>query len=764
MGALIAQTVSAGALAAPADCLAGCPGPSLLQGGADVAAAAACLGLGAALGHSWWRRRAINQAWLLALTGLCLAVLGAAYLLAVVTPWGSPPALRAVVELLAASLLVVTAGAVWFVLPRRSALLGADRWRAANEDLERELARGRSTEATLREAQRLLEARIGELAPALALADAGLEREAGARRQAECRAADSSRTLQHLLATSPFAVIEADAIETDWGTWRVRRWSDRAEAIFGWPAAAAVGRTLRDLGLLSEVGEDRCAGPDPALANGSRSAQAVEVRCRTRQGGIRACRWHISSNQAAPEAARSIMILIEDITDRVAAAAQIHNLAHHDQLTGLPNRTLLDQRLGRALAGIGRSGGRVALVLLDLDHSKDVNDAFGHTVGDAVLSELARRMQALVADADTLACLGSDKFALVLTGEVDRRSTEGVIARILRAASSSLQLSGRKIVVNASIGATLAPEDGLTPERLFRNADLALHRAKAAGRGSWRFYAATMDSELRASRSLQDGLRHALDQNGFGLLFQPIFALDEDRPIQVEALLRWPREQGGSIPPAVFIPVAETAGLIPSIGEWVLGQACGQAAQWQGEGLDLKVGVNVSAIQLRQPDFLATVMRCLRRAGLAPDRLELEVTESVFVDPSKDLIVGVLRRLAEVGITLAIDDFGTGYSSLAYLKYFPFHKIKIDGSFVRDVGRGSEGAAIVSAVVALGQSLGKLVVAEGVEEEDQLTFLRQRGCDLAQGYLLGRPASGADILERWRPVDKRRFGGRASAG
>jgi EAL domain-containing protein (putative c-di-GMP-specific phosphodiesterase class I) len=279
-----------------------------------------------------------------------------------------------------------------------------------------------------------------------------------------------------------------------------------------------------------------------------------------------------------------------------------------------------------------------------------------------------------------------------------------------------------------------------------RNADVALYRAKAAGRGRFRFYRPEMDRELRESRSLQQGLKRALEAGGLRLVYQPVVELLGGRTRKVEALLRWPHPGGGLVPPSTFIPIAEASGLIRPLGEWVLGEACRQAAAWRATRLRLKVAVNVSAAQLRDPGLPGAVRRALDEAGLEPGLLELELTESVFLDPSKEQIHDTLRRVARLGVTLAIDDFGTGYSSLACLRHFPFDAVKIDGSFVADIGRAPGGGAIAAAVVGLAHSLGKQVTAEGVETGEQLAFLRERGCDAAQGYLLGRPAPADAVL------------------
>jgi EAL domain-containing protein (putative c-di-GMP-specific phosphodiesterase class I) len=303
------------------------------------------------------------------------------------------------------------------------------------------------------------------------------------------------------------------------------------------------------------------------------------------------------------------------------------------------------------------------------------------------------------------------------------------------------------------------PDDGTDPDLLLRNADMALYRAKHDGRGQYRFYSRDMDVELKATRSVEDGLRHALEHDRLELVYQPIFALADARVQGVEVLIRWRHPGGGAVPPASFIPVAEMSGLIVPLGEWILRQACRQAQAWAKARRDLRVAINLSAVQLRQPNFALVVKRALEGSGLDGSVLELEITESVFLDPSKIAITKTLHEVAEMGVNLAIDDFGTGYSSLGYLKRFPFDRIKIDKSFVRDIGAeagvDTDAGAIVKAIIALGRSLGRSVTAEGVETEHQLAFLRRNACDEAQGYFLARPGPADEIehlLATWSPT------------
>lgn len=434
-----------------------------------------------------------------------------------------------------------------------------------------------------------------------------------------------------------------------------------------------------------------------------------------------------------------------DITERKSAEQQMRHMALHDPLTGLPNRALFQDRLSHALARARRSGGQVAVMLLDLDNFKDINDAFGHSTGDALLQATATRLRAIARASDTWARLGGDEFALVQEGLQADEGTAAMAARVLAALESPFHLDGDEVDVTCSLGATIFPTDAVTPERLMRNADVALYRAKAAGRGRFESYSSELDRELQLKRTLQHDLRQAIERDALELVYQPMFGLADDRLVKVEALLRWPQADGSFVAPAIFIPIAESSGLIHALGERVLTTACRQGARWCAAGNPLKVAVNVSAIQLRNHEFPKLVRNSLEQSGMAPGLLELELTESVFLDAAREQIHETLNCIAAMGVTLAIDDFGTGYSSLAYLRNFPFDEVKIDRSFVADIGHGPTGGVIATAVIGLAHSLGKRVTAEGVETVEQLEFLRQVGCDAAQGYLFARPCAASGL-------------------
>ena len=436
-----------------------------------------------------------------------------------------------------------------------------------------------------------------------------------------------------------------------------------------------------------------------------------------------------------------------DITERKAAEEQVRHLALHDALTGLPNRMLFQDRLSQR-HGAGAATGRAGRG--DAARSRPLQGSQRHARAYRRGCAAARGREPLGYGRAGQRYLGPARRRRVRPGPgraAGARGGHGMAARILAALDRPFRLDGHELAVACSLGVTIYPTDGDTPEKLVRNADVALYRAKSAGRGRFEPYHGELDRELRRDRRLQRELRRALDADEFELVYQPMFALPRQRLVKVEALVRWHQSDGGPVPPATFIPLAEKSGLIHSLGEWVLARVCRQGAAWATAGRPLKIAVNVSAAQLRHAGLVAMIRRTLDDAGLPANLLELELTESVFLDGAKDQIQEALRQLSAMGVTLAIDDFGTGHSSLAYLRHFPFDEVKIDSSFVADIGRDHTGGAIAAAVIGLAHSLGKRVTAEGVETVEQLDFLRERGCDAAQGFLLARPLPASGLLE-----------------
>jgi diguanylate cyclase (GGDEF)-like protein len=432
----------------------------------------------------------------------------------------------------------------------------------------------------------------------------------------------------------------------------------------------------------------------------------------------------------------------QDITEATQAEAQINHLARHDALTDLPNRAVFRSNLEDALKRALRNGDAVAVLCLDLDQFKAVNDTLGHPVGDALLQQVADRLRICVRDTDTASRLGGDEFAIILTTSVEPVGVTSLASRIIESLSAPYHIAGHKVVIGTSIGIALAPDDGTTPDDLLKNADLALYRAKSDGRGVYRFFEPGMDVKVQARRAMELDLRKALENEEFELFYQPLVNLSDREIVAFEALLRWRHPERGLISPLEFIPLAEEIGLIVPIGAWVLKQACARAATWPSH---IKVSVNLSPVQFKSNTLVLNVISALNASGLDPKRLELEITETVMLYDT-DGTLATLTRLRELGVSISMDDFGTGYSSLSYLRKFPFDKIKIDQSFVRSMSGEEESAAIIRAVTGLGRSLGMVTTAEGVETTDQLEMLRKEGCTEVQGFLFSAPVPGDEIV------------------
>jgi len=429
------------------------------------------------------------------------------------------------------------------------------------------------------------------------------------------------------------------------------------------------------------------------------------------------------------------VLAVRDLRDRRQAERQIRFLAHHDPLTGLPNRAAFNERLERVFAEEGPAREAFAVIVMDLDRFKIVNDTLGHGVGDALLVKAARRLRAALRQGDLVCRLGGDEFAIVQTGAEQPRAVTGLAMRLVELLSRPFLIQGQVLNIGASVGIALHPQDGQDAATLARNADLALYRAKAEGRGGYRFFEAEMDTRMQQRRRLEVELRTALAGRQFHLLYQPLLDTATSEVVGFEALVRWHHPERGLISPADFIPIAEETGLIVPIGEWVLREACREATRWPG---GTSIAVNLSPLQFRSQGLVQAVRNACTAAGLDPSRLELEITESVLLQDSAATLE-TLRELKALGARVSMDDFGTGYSSLSYLRSFPFDKIKIDRSFVIDVTAREDAAAIVRAIIGLGRSLGMKTTVEGVETDEQLAHVRAEGCDQVQGYVVSRP-------------------------
>ena len=447
--------------------------------------------------------------------------------------------------------------------------------------------------------------------------------------------------------------------------------------------------------------------------------------------------------------ARTFNVFIAHLGARQELEQRLEHMAHHDALTNLPNRLRLRQAMENELARVQR-GESVAVLCLDLDHFKSVNDTLGHPVGDRLLEAVAERLRQNVRDVDIVARVGGDEFAIVQVAAEQPRGAIILADRLIETLAKPFDLDGHQVVIGTSIGIALAPLDGLDTDQLIKNADMALYRAKADGRGVFRFFEPEMDAKMQARRTLEIDLRKALAEGEFELFYQPLVNLASNEVSGFEALLRWNHPTRGLVPPSEFIPIAEEMGLIVPLGERILRQACAEAAGWPD---DIKVAVNLSPVQFKSKTLALAVTSALASSGLPPHRLELEITESVLLQDNETTLT-TLHQLRQLGVRISMDDFGTGYSSLSYLRSFPFDKIKIDQSFVRDLSGKEDSLAIIRAVAGLGRNLGMATTAEGVETREQLGYLRQEGCTEVQGYLFSRPLPARNIIPLLESVRK----------
>ena len=439
-----------------------------------------------------------------------------------------------------------------------------------------------------------------------------------------------------------------------------------------------------------------------------------------------------------------VVLVLRDITERKEAEQRINYLAHHDFLTGLPNRTMLNDRLKQAILSAERRSKTVAVAFMDLDNFKIINDGLGHKAGDEILKVVAKRIAATLRQIDTVVRLGGDEFVILMPDQAEDGAANA-IRKVCEAISRPAQILGQTIEVSTSIGISIYPDDGLDSETLLLNADMAMYEAKQHGRNNFQFYTAEMNAKIAGKLVMQEDMRRALDRKEFYLLYQLQVNIETGEIVGVEALVRWRHPEKGIIPPSDFISLAEEMGLIVPLGDWVMREACKQNKAWQDMGLPpITMSVNVSAYQFRQYSLGEKVEQILEETALAPCYLDLEVTESLIMQDT-DHTVQIMRQLKHLGVNLSIDDFGTGYSSLAYLQTFPISRLKLDRSFVNGLSQHKGGRAIAKAVAALAHELEMEVLAEGVETESQRLALQNMGFDLAQGYLFGRPVPAGEI-------------------
>ncbi len=561
----------------------------------------------------------------------------------------------------------------------------------------------------------------------------GVDRDITDRKRAEELIKKSTRRFTLHFEQTPLAVIDWDA------DFRVVDWNPAAKGIFGYQKAEAMGRHAMELILPESVRPliDKVWQDLLAVQGGFRSTNENV----TQDGKLIWCEWYNTPLVDDSGAVIGVASLAQDITEQKRAEQRLNYLAYFDELTGLPNRTLFKDRLSLAITEAHRNELLVGVMFIDLDHFKIVNDTLGHQAGDWLLQAVAARLKSHFRESDTIARFGGDEFAVILADMANIEHAVNVAEKLLASFNPPFMISGNELFVTLSVGITCYPFDDNDIESLLRDADSAMYQAKAQGRDNFQFYSAEMTTQVEKRLSMETGLRKALERDEFILHYQPQFDLASNRVTGVEALVRWQHPEHGLISPAEFIPVAEESGLIIPISAWVLRTACTQAKTWQDQlEFSLKVAVNLSSRQFKHGQIAQQVMSVLEETGLDPQHLELEITESILID-NPDPVRSALADLKMAGISISLDDFGTGYSSLSYLKRFPIDKLKIDQSFVRDVMSDVDDASLVKAIIAIARSLRLRVIAEGVETQEQLDFLRNENCDEIQGFFISRPIS-----------------------
>ncbi|QKJ88682.1 EAL domain-containing protein [Paramixta manurensis] len=535
-----------------------------------------------------------------------------------------------------------------------------------------------------------------------------------------------SRFLDTVIGNIPSCVIVEDAI-----TRKILLVNRKAEHLFGTVKSSMQGKKPHEC-MTPELSDYFNALADTALR--SEGIHKSEQQLLTAHGE-RVLHTRAAMIHGGDARTHYVMLIVDDVTDQREADARIHHMAHHDNLTSLPNRVLFRQRLSDALRQDGANAKRTATLCLDLDNFKNVNDALGHQIGDELLRSIGRRLRAVLREQDTLARIGGDEFAIVLPGLTENAEVDAIANRLIEAVHPPVNIEGHHLSVGLSVGIALAEGKLATPEHLLRCADMALYEAKRNGRNRFEYFTAAMDEMARMRRTIENDLRDAISGRQLRLYYQPITDGELKTILGYEALMRWHHPQRGIILPGDFIPIAEETGLIHSLGAYALYEACREAKSWTGEQT---VSVNLSPIQFKNSGLISIVEGALQESGLPPSRLEVEITESVLLDDTLGNI-RTLQSLKALGVLIALDDFGTGYSSLSYLRSFPFDKIKIDKSFINDMADSREALAIIRAITGMSRSLDIQITAEGVESAEQFAKLREEGCTLFQGYLFGRP-------------------------
>jgi len=683
------------------------------------------------------KRKDLEFNWIFIMFSAFIFACGTTHLIDIWTIWEPVYYLDVSAKAFTAVISVITSIMLWRLMPQALSIPNRQELKDKVEQLRHEVRERQEAEAALALMKESLEIRVAERTEELTRANDLLAKEIETRKQIE----------HALIAEKQRAVVTLESIgdgviTTDTSA-KVTYLNPIAERMTGWSTHEAKDRPLLEVfRIVNESTRKLVPNPvDVVLQHGEIHGLANHTLLISKHGTEFAIEDSAAPIRGDDGEIYGVVLVFHDVSEARKMANKMTYLAEHDFLTGLPNRLLINDRLNQALTIAKRDQQYVALMFLDLDRFKNINDSLGHEIGDLLLKRVAERLTNCLRSSDTISRQGGDEFMILLPEIVDHYAPAEVAEKLLSACVEPFDISGHEIRVSISIGIAVYPYDGENVETLTKSADSAMYHAKALGRNNYQFFTQSMNERVKQLTELEHNLRLAIENNEFLLEYQPKVDIKTGEIIGVEALIRWQHSQWGMVSPDRFISIAEDTGLIKPIGAWVLHEACRQNRKWQDAGLKkIPIAVNVSVVQLREKSFLHEVTELLMLSGLEPKYLELEVTESVAIDGENDTI-HLLNTLRGMGVGLSIDDFGTGYSSLSYLKRLPISTLKIDKSFIRDIQTDPDDATIITAIIRMSHGLKLKVIAEGVETQEQLDFLNAQGCDQYQGYFISKPVS-----------------------
>lgn len=707
----------------------------------DLTIAAAYYSIPLALIYFVHKRHDLQFNWIFMMFSLFIFACGTTHLLSLWTIWNPDYWLDAGIKGLTATASLTTAVMLWYIIPKALKIPGTGQLREVVEQLQKEIVERKKAEEALANINNSLELRVQQRTAELTGINRRLAAEIESRKQTELA----------LFAEKQRAVVTlesiGDGVITTGIDAQITYMNPIAEKLTGWSNNEAFNRPL--LEVFRIVNEStRKLVPNPVevvLEHGEIYGLANHTLLVGRHGDEYAIEDSAAPIRDEDGNVFGVVLVFHDVSETRRMTNKMTYLAEHDFLTGLPNRLLLNDRLKQALTIARRDNEYVALLFLDLDHFKNINDTLGHEVGDQLLKMVAKRLEDCLRGSDTISRQGGDEFVILLPEMSDHFAPAEVAEKLLAATAGPYEIGLHDIRATVSIGIAVYPDDGEDAETLTKSADAAMYHAKALGRNNYQFFTRLMNERVSQLTEMEHSLRRAVERGEFTMYYQPKIDIATGRVVGAEALLRWMHPEWGMVSPDRFISIAENTGLIHPIGMWILREVCQQNLSWQQAGLAaIPVSINVSTVQLRQKNFLHEVTQSIMLSGLQPNFLEFEITESVAIEGEKQAI-DWLNTLKRMGMGVSIDDFGTGYSSLSYLKMLPVDTVKIDKSFIRDIGSDPDDATIISAIISMSHGLQLKVIAEGVETADQLAFLQSKGCDQFQGYLTSPPLPAAEF-------------------